>query len=1100
MTKSKTIFWLLNAKIKDKELFSYSYNKSLKALFIMFLLFTFTNLQAQDNITVSGVVTEGDSTVSLPGVSIMVKGTTKGTSTDFDGKFTLRNISSNSVLIISYLGYATKEVKVAGRTNIKVSLIPSTESLDEIVVVGYGTSKKSDLTGSVVAISGSDLAKQPISNVGEALTGRLAGVQIVSSEGSPDSEINIRIRGGGSITQNSSPLIIVDGFPVNSLSDIASSDIENISILKDASSTAIYGSRGANGVVIVTTKSGKDGKVTANFNMFYGVSSMVKSINVLDVADYTKWQYEYALLRNSGGSIDNPAQSYERYFGLWQDYDQYLDQKGTDWQNQIYGKMGEIESRDLSIRGGTERFNYSLSYALYDQKAIMVGSNFRRDNLSLSLKNKATDKIDLSFTLRYANTVVNGGGANEQNETSSADARLRHSVGYSPIPLPGLTTDDTDEALQSYLVDPFLAVDDNQRQKTRKNFNMVGSFSWEFIKNMKYKMSLGLDNRVDTDDRYYGRSTYYANNRPSAENQGLPALVTRDREQIRFRNSNTLNYDFKELISNTDHKLKFLLGEEMIISKSNSLTNELHGFPKFFDFETSRNLTSQGTPQSVNKFFSPDDKLLSFFGRVNYSFKNRYLLTATYRADGSSKFLGDNAWGYFPSAALAWKISEENFLKDTKWLSSLKVRLSYGEAGNNNIPTGQTVQNFQSNNTTYINDVTSYWAASNVLANPDLKWETTVTQNVGLDFGFFDNKITGSIETYKNLTQDLLIRYGIPGSGYTYQYRNMGEVQNTGIEGSINFSLIDKEKYGLNLSVNASANKNKINSLGIQENFGEATNWASSQIGVDYLVNVGQPLGIMYGFRNNGRYEVSDFNYDPNNGGYTLKDGVVDNLVLGNVMPGTMKLKDISGPNGVPDGVVDINDQEIIGDSNPDLTGGFVLTGRAYGFDLSAAFNFSLGQDVYNANKVEFTTSNQNGQYRNLSTIMADGNRWTNLDPNTGQLVSDPTQLEALNKNTTMWSPFMSRFVFSDWAVEDASFLRLNTLTLGYTLQEEVVEKIGLSNLRFYVTANNVFVVTNYSGPDPEVSTRRRTPLTPGVDYSAYPRSRQFVFGLNLNF
>lgn len=1096
MTNSKTLFWFLFTKIKDKKFSSYNY--SLKTLLVALLFLMFSNIQAQDKITVSGTIIEGESDTTLPGVSIMVKGTKKGTSTDFDGNFTIKDIPANAVLVVSYLGYATKEVNVAGKTKITIELFPSAESLDEIVVVGYGTAKKSDLTGSVVTISGSDITKQPISNVGEALTGRLPGVQIVSSEGSPDSDINIRVRGGGSITQNSSPLIIVDGFPVNSLSDIASSDIENISILKDASSTAIYGSRGANGVVIVTTKSGKDGKITANFNMFYGVSSITNTIDVLSTEDYVKWQYEYALLRNSGSN--RPEQSYERYFGLWQDYDQYIGQEGTDWQRQIYGKMGQIESRDLSVRGGSEKFNFNLNYALFDQKAIMLGSNFRRDNFSLSLRSKANDKIDLSFTLRYSNTEVNGGGANEQNEVSSADARLRHSVGYSPIPLPGLTTDDTDEALSSYLVNPFVAVDDNQRQKTRKNFNMVGSFSWKILENLQYKMDLGLDDRVDGDNRFYGRSTYYANNRPSADNQGLPALVTGERKQVRFRNANTLNYDFKEIFKSEDHDLKLLIGEEMIISRSNELTTEIHGFPKFFDFNTATNLNSQGTPQAVNNFFSPDDKLLSFFGRVNYGFKNKYLLTATFRADGSSKFLGDNAWGYFPSAAVAWKISEEDFLKDADWLTSLKLRISYGEAGNNNIPTGQTVQNFQSNNTTYINGVSSYWAASNVLANPDLKWETTVTQNIGLDFGLFDNVITGSIEAYKNLTQDLLIRYGIPGSGYTYQYRNMGEVQNTGIEGSLNFSIIDKKNYGLNLSVNASANKNVINSLGIQENFGERTNWASSQIGNDFLVNVGQPLGIMYGYRNDGRYEVSDFNFDPTTGDYTLKSGVVDNLVIGDVRPGSMKLKDISGPNGVPDGIVDINDQTIIGDSNPDMTGGFVLTGRAYGFDLSAAFNFSIGQDVYNANKIEFTTSNENGQYRNLSTIMADGNRWTNLDVSTGQLVTDPTQLEALNKNTTMWSPYMSRFVFSDWAVEDASFLRLNTITLGYTLQDNVVNKIGLSNLRFYVTANNLFVITNYSGPDPEVSTRRSTPLTPGVDYSAYPRSRQFVFGLNLNF
>ncbi|MEL0455852.1 TonB-dependent receptor [Flavobacteriaceae bacterium SZ-1-7] len=1070
-------------------------NKAYSVLFIGLFLLCINLARAQNQISVTGTVSDGDLGGPLPGVTILVKGTTTGTSTDFDGNYELQNIASNATLVFSYIGYKTQEKSVAGQKTINITLQPDLESLEEVVVIGYGTARKSDLTGSVVAIGGDDLKEQPISNVAEALTGRLAGVQVVSSEGSPDAEINIRVRGGGSITQDSSPLIIVDGFPVNNISDVSSSDIENISILKDASSTAIYGSRGANGVVIITTKSGKEGKVSVNFNMFYGAKKIANTIDVQSPEDFVKWQYEYALLDDP-----NNLDSYERYFGLWQDYDQYLGQKGTNWQKQIYGQMGEVQSRDLAIRGGSEKFNFNFNYALYDEKAIMLGSDFKRNNLSLSLKSKASDKVDLSFTLRYSDTEINGGGANEQNEVSSADARLRHSVGYSPIPISGLTTTDTDEALSSYLINPFVAVDDNQRLKTRKNFNMVGSFSWKILDDLQFKMDLGLDNRNDLDYRFYGRSTYYSNNRPAAENQGLPSLVSSDDKRVSFRNANTLNYDFQKLLDNEDHSLKLLVGEEMIITERNEVTSEIQGFPKLFDFNTARNLTSQGTPLLVDDFYSPDDKLLSFFGRVNYDFKNRYLLTATYRADGSSKFLGDNRWGYFPSAAFAWKISEEPFLAGADWLNTLKVRASYGEAGNNNIPAGQTIQNYQSSATSQFNTFSNYWRPDNTLANPDLKWETTVTQNVGLDFDLFRGRISGTVEAYKNITEDLLIRFPIPGSGYDDQYRNLGEVQNTGIEASLYVSAIEKEDYGLSFSFNAGMNKNRINSLGDLDDFGQATGWASTQIGNDYLITVGEPLGVMYGFQSDGRYEVSDFTYDATTGDYTLNSGVVDNLWLGGVMPGTMKLKDISGPDGTPDGVVDINDQTIIGDANPDVTGGMVINARAYGFDLMAAFNFSIGNDVYNANKIEFTTSNQNAQYRNLSTIMADGKRWTNLDPATGQLVTDPTQLAALNANTTMWSPFMSRFVFSDWAVEDGSFLRLNTLTLGYTVPERFTSQIGLTNLRFYATANNVFIITDYSGLDPEVSTRRRTPLTPGVDYSPYPRSRQIVFGLNLNF
>lgn len=1037
--------------------------------------------------TITGVITEVTKD-PLPGVNIIEKGTKIGAITDFDGKFSIKVSKPDATLVISYIGFETQEIKIAGKKTINIVLKQNLESLDEVVVVGYGTSRKSDLTGSIVAVTGDDLKKQSISNVAEALTGRMAGVQVTSSEGSPDAAIKIRVRGGGSLTQDSSPLIIVDGFPVNSMNDVSPSDIENITVLKDASSTAIYGSRGANGVVIITTKSGKDGKIAVNFNVYYGAKKIAKTIEVQQPDDFVKWQYEYALLKN-----DLP--SFERYFGLWQDYDMYVGLKGNNWQKQIYGRIGQVTSYDLGIRGGSEKVNYNFNFAQVDEKTIMLDSDFKRNNLSFSLKNKASESVDLTFTMRYSDTEINGGGANEQNEISSADARLRHSVGYAPIPLAGLTTDNTDEAVSSYLVNPFVAVNDNQRLQLRKNFNMLGSFSLKIIDNLKFKSEFGLDNNNNLDYRFYGRSTYYANNRPSAVNQGLPSLVFSDEKRVRYRNANTINYDLKKILSDK-HSLKLLLGEEMIVSQNNTITTEIQGFPKFFDFNTSKNLTTQGKPLSVDNNYSPDDKLLSFFGRVNYDYNNRYLLTLTYRADGSSKFLGDNRWGYFPSAAIAWKMKEENFLKDVSWINTLKLRFSYGEAGNNNIPSGQTVQNFQSTSTTFLNSISNYWAASNTLANPDLKWETTVTQNVGLDFDLFNRRFTGSFETYKNITQDLLINFPVPGSGYISQFRNMGETQNTGIETSINYIALDKKTYGLNFSFNIGFNKNRINSLGVMSDFGQNTNWASTQIGNDFVIRVGQPVGIMFGYKNDGRYEVSDFDYNAVTRRYTLKPGVVDNTsVVGTVMPGTIKLKDING-----DGKVTIADNTIIGNSNPKHTGGFIVNGNYGGFDLSAAFNWSVGNDVYNANKIEFNTSNPNGQFRNLSTVMADGIRWTNLDPVSGQLVTDPTQLTALNANTTMWSPYMSRFVFSDWAVEDGSFLRLNTLTLGYTAPDAMISKIGVSKLRLYLTANNVFILTNYTGLDPEVSTRRKTPLTPGVDYSPFPRSRSLIFGLNLNF
>jgi len=1040
---------------------------------------------------VTGSVVDGKDKISIPGVNVIEKGTSNGVSTDFDGGFKLNVKSANAILVVSYIGYKTQEIEVKGRRSITIELAEDAQALEEVVLIGYGSVRKSDLTGAVSVLSGEVIAKQPIANVAEALTGRLAGVQVTSSEGSPDSEINIRIRGGGSLSQDASPLLIVDGFPVNSINDIAPSDIENVTVLKDASSTAIYGARGAYGVILITTKSGKSGeKVSVSYNMFAGYKKIANTIDVLKPADFVKWQYEFALLKNN-------ISSYEDFFGPYSEIGQYNNAPNTNWQEEIYGRNGFVQSHNLSIRGGSEKLNYNFNYVKFNDEAIMIGSDFKRENISMNLKSKLSDKVQLSFTMRYSSTDIRGGGANEQREFSlSADARLRHSIGYSPIPIPGLTDDDTDEAVAGYLVNPFLAVADNDRKQERRNYNMQAGLTYKITNELQFKSDIGIDYFKNDDYRFYGRSTFYVRNVPLAENQGSPALLMSNRNENRFRNSNTLNYDFKKLLG-PDHKLKFLIGQESIIFKSNNLQTVIHGYPDFFTFANAVNLTTEGTPQSVNNFNNPEDNLMSFFGRINYDLKDKYLFTATFRADGSSKFLGDNKWGYFPSAAVAWKINEESFLKEVSWLDLLKVRFSYGQAGNNNIPAGQTIQNFLSLNNTWISGVDTYWAPSSVLANPDLKWETMISQNLGLDFELYDRRLSGSFELYKNITKDLLLNFPIFGVGYTSQFRNIGEVQNMGLEGNLNFDAIRKKDYGLSFSFNIGMNKNRINSIGTLDDFGVPTGWASTAIGNDFAVQVGQPLGLMIGFRNDGRYEVSDFNY--NDGVYTLKPEVANaSTIIGELRPGSMKLKDLNG-----DGVVDNNDITVIGNAQPTSTGGFTINANVHNFDLSAAFNWSYGNDVYNAGKIEHNTATVNSpdsQYRNLTTVMAGGNRWTNVDPVSGQLVTDPTALAALNENTTMWSPYMARYVMTDWAVEDASFLRLNTLTLGYSLPESLISKAKISRLRVYATATNVFVLTNYSGLDPEVSTRRATPFTPGVDYSPYPRNRQVVFGINANF
>ena len=1052
--------------------------------------------------TIKGNVKDSNGEAVI-GATVLEKGTKNAVVTDIDGNFSIK-LSSGNELQFSYIGMKPQTVNVTGKSTVNIVMEDEATNLDDLVVIGYGSVRRKDLTGSVATVSNEALAAVPVASVTEALTGKMAGVNITTTEGSPDADVKIRVRGGGSITQSNDPLLIVDGFPVESISDIPATDIEDITVLKDASSTAIYGSRGANGVILVTTKSGKAGNVNVSYNAYYSWKKVAKTMDVLSPYDYAKWQYELALLRNP-----DDISWYTNYFGNYEDLDLYRNVEANDWQDIVYGRTGHTFNHNINITGGSETIRYSFSYAHMNDKAIQIGSNYKRDNFSLKLNTKPSKTTTLDFQARYSDTDIRGAGANDATSTLDTDKRLRYAVIYPPIPLTNLDPDaaaDDDEFGSLY--HPVVAQSDNDRKQERKNFNMAGAFGWEIFKNFKIRTEFGYDEYRRYDQRFLGLTTYAVRNYSDYPNQ--PAVRLIDTNRHRFRNSNTISYDFDKIFKNKDHSLNLMIGHEYIITKERELTNEIHGFPTDYTAEDAWKLTSQGVPYSIDDNYSADDKLLSFFGRANYNYKDRYLLTATFRADASSKFSKENRWGYFPSAAVAWRISSEPFMKGTqKWLDDLKLRFSYGTAGNNNIPTGQLTQMLNSQTTPWLNGFSNIWLTSTTMANPDLKWETTITRNLGLDFTLFGGKLSGSIEAYLNTTKDLLIEFPVSGTGYNTQYRNMGETENKGLEFSFTYHVIDKKNWGIDLNGNIGINKNKIKDLGQMEDFLYDSRWAGGSSGIsnEYRIAVGGSVGEIIGYRHAGRYEVSDFTgYDAATDTWTLKDGVPDaSGVLGvQVRPGSMKLVDMAteeDENGNLVGNGTIGDEDIvkIGDVNPDLYGGFGINAHAYGFDLSANFNFSIGNQVYNANKIEYTTSS-NYQYRNMIDIMADGKRWTNLDPVTGQICNDPERLAELNANTTMWSPYTGRFVLTDWAIEDASFLRLNTLTLGYTLPQSLTKRIGINTLRFYCTAYNVFTITGYSGYDPESDCIRNTALTPSIDYSGYPRSRSFVIGLNLNF
>ena len=1036
------------------------------------------------------------------GASVIEDGSaSNGGVTDLDGNFTITLKGNSKKLKVSYVGMKPQVVNVSGKSVVNIKLEDDATTLNDVVVIGYGSVKKKDLTGSVATVNNKALEAVPVANATEALQGKMAGVQITATEGSPDAEMKIRVRGGGSITGDNTPLYIVDGFPVESISDIPASEIEDITVLKDASSTAIYGSRGANGVILVTTKSGKEGKVNVSYNAYYSWKKMAKTLNTLSGSDYVKWQREYALLRDN-------EDKYTNLFGNWEDRDLYENAAENDWQDQVFGRVGNTFNHNLSITGGSEKTKFNFGYAHVNDKAIMLGSSYRRDNLSLKLNHKVNKKVSVDFSMRYSNTLVNGAGANEsKTEVSTADSRMKNVMIYPMFNFADLS-DGYDPDLQ--LTNPITSVYDTDRKQSRQNFNMNGSFTWEIIKDLNFKSEFGLDWYYNTDKKYYGTSTYNARTN-SVDTKGThPMAYFIDTQRKTVRNTNTLNYDFKNIIKNKDHSLNILLGEETINKKSNVNEDRLNLFPTTFTAAQAWAMSSQGTPYFVNKYNNADDNLLSFFGRANYNFMDKYLLSATFRADGSSKFSEGNRWGYFPSAAVAWRISSEPFMKKTNdWLDDLKLRFSYGTAGNNNIPADQTSPVWSSSNSTWLNQFNSFWTSGlasgqsgTFASNPDLTWETTITRNVGLDFTLFKSKLTGSIETYWNTTKDLLIAFPVSGSGYDYQYRNLGETENKGLEISLTWNAINKKDYALSISGNIGFNKNKVKTLGSLDQYKASSNWASTQIQDDYIVKPGRAVGEIYGYKVAGRYEVSDFEgYDEVKKKWILKEGVSDDSkVIGAsyLRPGALKLQNMNEGDGEnQDYRVDDNDRVKIGDTNPVATGGFNISGRLYGFDLNANFTYSIGNDVYSANKNEYTSGSQY-YYRNMLDIMADGKRWTNLNAD-GTLCNDPEQLAAMNANTTMWSPY-TNYVLTDWAIEDGSFLRLATITLGYTLPQTLTKRVGINSLRFYATAYNVFCITGYSGFDPEVSSRNKTALTPGVDYSAYPKSRQFVIGFNLNF
>ena len=1063
------------------------------ALVLGFVSLAAGTVQAQTR-TVSGTVK--DSMGPVIAASVVVDGTTIGVSTDLDGNFKMEVPVSAKKLKVSYVGYDDAYVELLpSQTVYDVVMSEGSNVLNDVVVVGYATVKRRDVVGSVASVNAETLSQMPVASVSEAMSGRMAGVQVTASEGDPDAEVKIRVRGTGSITQDSSPLYIVDGFPVESISDIPASDIQSIDVLKDAFSTAIYGARGANGVIIVTTKGGSKDRITVNYNIYGGVKNMANKSALVpqNTYDFVRTQYEYAML---SGKLDS---YYVSNYGLWEDMDVYRDMPGNDWVEQVFGRTGTVFDHNLSVSGGGEKFSWTGSYAHHDEKTIMKGSDYKRNNLNFKAQFKPVKRVSIDVNVRYSDVDVSGSGANALNDrgSTSGTSRLKNAIVYSPIPRDAAIVDEDNPDDYNNYVHPLQAIADNDSRYNRTTWNANAAFSWEIVDNLRLRVEAGLDDYKETRDKFYGVSSYFSRQGADLLYQNQPAAEWEATYRRKIRSTNTLQYDFKNLLPE-DHSLNVLLGQEYLVTRQHKANALVQGLPDFFDSDMAWKFMASGKDiKSFSHTYSNDDILFSFFGRINYDYKGKYMLSGTMRADGSSKFAKGNRWGYFPSVAASWRISGEEFMQGAaSWLDNLKIRYSFGTAGNNNIPSGQTSTLFSASNTSWISQGSVIWNAGSDMANPDLKWETTYSHNIGLDFGFWNSRLTGSVEVYQADTKDLLIRFPVTG-GYSNQYRNLGEVRNRGVEVTLGAALVRKEKWGINFDANISFNKNEVTNLGgLSEISAQAGMFSTETPTPDYRVTVGRPLGDIYGFVNDGMYTVDDFDFNASSGAWTLKPGVVDaSSITGSaVRPGSPKFRSLTGGSKITN-----DDATRIGNTQPLFTGGFSLTAYAYGFDIAANFTYSYGGQIYNANKVEFSTTKTTQGQNALNTVSPD-NRWTNIDWTTGELVNDPERLSAMNAGKSMWTPYSTKRFAQSWAIEDGSFLRLSSLTIGYTVPERLTKKIRLTRVRVYATGTNLFCWTPYSGYDPEVDARRSTPLTPGVDYSAFPKSRSWVFGLNLSF
>ncbi|HEY4148182.1 MAG TPA: TonB-dependent receptor [Chitinophagaceae bacterium] len=1074
------------------------------------------NIISSPPIQVKGKVVD-ENGLPMHSVSVTVKGTKSGTATDADGNFSINVSKAGAELVFGFVGYKRLTVAASADGPLSVKMQREESSLDDIVVIGYQAVKRIDVSGAVSSINARQIRDIPVNGASEALTGRLAGVQIVTTDGEPGTDAQIKIRGGVSITQDNSPLYIIDGVQVeNGLSYISPQDIATVDVLKDASSTAIYGARGANGVVIITTKSGKDSRTTVSVNSFIGERRLANELAVMNPYDFVTYQWE----RTRG--VVKDSTSFANTYGVnWSDLDKYKNVAPVDWQQEVFGRHALMQTHNISISGGNKDTKFNLSGTLNDEDGIMVTSGYHRKLVNFKFDHTANEKLQMGFAVRYNNQVRDGAGTN--TEGGMEYAKLRQTIKYRPlITNSNLGVDDYDPDYYDQsasgnglsIINPLVLASMNYRKTYIDALNIGGYLTYNFNKWLSFKSTVGADFNFQTANAFDDTLT---NN--SKNNAASTPVVRVTTSSVRtLNNSNVLTFSNNKLNTgfSARNKINVLFGQEVytVAGKTNDI--QLGYFPLGISPEKALGQLSLGTPFPLNPVTSSaQSSIYSLFARADYSFDQKYIASFSIRGDKSSKFAPDHRLGYFPAGSLAWRISKEKFMQKASFISDMKLRLSYGVSGNNRIadylylttmsayPTGGAIPISYGLNGT---NIAGY--ASGYLANPLLKWEKALSRNIGLDLSMFNNRLQFTVDGYINDGQDLLVNAPIPStSGYATQLQNIGTTRNSGVEFQVNGSIIAKKDFTWTANFNMSFNKNTIKKLASGQNsYVQASGWGFSGSLEDYLVKVNGPVGTIYGFVSDGFYTLDDFDYNTTTSTYTPKKGVVATSFFGIPQPGSIKIKDLNG-----DGIVDADhDRQSLGNAQPLFFGGLNQQFTYKNFDMSVFVNFSYGNKIENATKLDLDNAYNVG----TNMLAAMSGRWKTVDANgkvLQQVVSagsvqyvvgaPPAELAAANPHPTIWQPQRgtnAAFAITSWAVEDGSFLRVNNLTLGYSLPTGLLNRVGIKRLRVYGTLNNIAVLTSYTGADPEVNTQRYSPLTPGVDYSAYPRSRSYILGINL--